>query len=436
MATQTQEELNPVAPVVTESVAPTLNLMPSVNPSAVYSSQNIQQTYTNSPKSLKNMKIGSLEKKIAKANSIAEMNQVEIMNAPKAMGVLTGEASHQSQLDTAKLNALTGIYNTKLADLKRKEDERQQFIQTYGADPKQRPDGMSKREFAKAIQGGKFQDLITEDFKQKQLQTLSAQKSLSGGGGGTLGERLGSVQAQAETNILASRGEDGFVNPYKFIEERNKYIQAGGSKEEFDSTYETIINPRDYKTIAFSGGSSSVDQWANLLASGQASVANVPTNIRNEVISRVSELGTGVNKQLSDTAITAISQTEDALYSLQNLKTSIQGNEQFLGPVSGWQKINPWSKSREVQADVDRVRQVVGKALEGGVLRKEDEEKYKKILATLLDTPATAYYKIEALENDLRTKIENYKRNQAQAGRYVQGATGVNQEDLRTKYNY
>jgi hypothetical protein len=44
------------------------------------------------------------------------------------------------------------------------------------------------------------------------------------------------------------------------------------------------------------------------------------------------------------------------------------------------QTVNPWSGSRKVQAEIDRVRQLVGKALEGGVLRKEDEEKYKKIL--------------------------------------------------------
>lgn len=210
-----------IPPVASAPVQPSVPLSTSVNPGSVYSAQNIQQTYTTSPKKLKDMKIGSLEKKIAKANSIAEMNQVEIMNAPKAMGVLTGESAHQSRLDTAKLNALTGIYNTKLADLQRKEEERQRFIAQYGADPKQRPDGMSKREFAKAIQGGKFSELLTEDFKQKQLQTLAAQKSLSGGGGsGTIAgtnpelSALAKIYEQtggdwgATANTLASQGFD------------------------------------------------------------------------------------------------------------------------------------------------------------------------------------------------------------------------------------
>ena len=41
---------------------------------------------------------------------------------------------------------------------------------------------------------------------------------------------------------------------------------------------------------------------------------------------------------------------------------------------------------------------MIGKALEGGVLRKEDEEKYKDILPTIGDTEAVALSKINGLE--------------------------------------
>src|SRR3990167_2258675 len=102
-------------------------------------------------------------------------------------------------------------------------------------------------------------------------------------------------------------------------------------------------------------------------------------------------------KGLSDTAIQNVAQTQKALDDLAYLKTKIQGNESKLGPIKGLAALNPWSEARKLQADVDRVRQTVGKALEGGVLRKEDEEKYKKILATLTDTPTTALYKVDAL---------------------------------------
>jgi hypothetical protein len=67
------------------------------------------------------------------------------------------------------------------------------------------------------------------------------------------------------------------------------------------------------------------------------------------------------------------------------------------------------AKSR--QAVIDRVKQVIGKALEGGVLRKEDEIKYEKILPTIGDAPDVAERKLQglfdALEKRRQTQIES-----------------------------
>ena len=128
---------------------------------------------------------------------------------------------------------------------------------------------------------------------------------------------------------------------------------------------------------------------------------------------------TAFGKPLSDTAIVAITQTETALEGVKELKDIIKANEKYLGPISGLARFNPYSPAKQVQADVDRIRQRVGKALEGGVLRKEDEEKYKKILATLADTPTTAIYKINQLISDLEREVGTFKKNQALSGRNV-----------------
>jgi len=147
-----------------------------------------------------------------------------------------------------------------------------------------------------------------------------------------------------------------------------------------------------------------------------------PTN-RGKVISELQSNGYDTSnlglKGLSDTAIKEISQTQKALEDLIVLKNTINDNLEFIGPISGWQKLNPWSKARQVQADVDRVKQTVGKALEGGVLRKEDEEKYKKILAQLTDTPDTAIYKIDQIITSLQKDVANYKSLQQSGGRSV-----------------
>jgi hypothetical protein len=67
------------------------------------------------------------------------------------------------------------------------------------------------------------------------------------------------------------------------------------------------------------------------------------------------------------------------------------------------------AKSR--QAVIDRVKQVIGKALEGGVLRKEDEVKYEKILPTIGDAPDVAERKLqglfEAIDKRRQTQIES-----------------------------
>lgn len=60
--------------------------------------------------------------------------------------------------------------------------------------------------------------------------------------------------------------------------------------------------------------------------------------------------------------------------------------------VTGW-----GTDAKQRQAVIDRVKQVIGKNLEGGVLRKEDEYKYEKILPTIGDPPAVAKTKIAGL---------------------------------------
>lgn len=191
---------------------------------------------------------------------------------------------------------------------------------------------------------------------------------------------------------------------------------------------------RRYGTSNTGGNSDSetVTTYAQLLADGKISLANVPQNIRNQVVAATGGI---INKPLSDTAIKDIQQSQSAIANLNALKGVVESNLQYVGPVKGLARFNPYSKARQVQSEIDRVRQQVGKTLEGGVLRKEDEEKYKKILATLADTPETALYKIDSLISSLERDIELYKTLQRDTGRFVPG-TSSKPEDLRSKYNY
>lgn len=189
----------------------------------------------------------------------------------------------------------------------------------------------------------------------------------------------------------------------------------------------TVVIDNQGQVIKNLGGAKGSGLGGELSANAQAVIDNpnllnsyTPT-VKGQVIAELQIAGYDTSnlgvKPLSDTAIKEINQTDFALTSLNDLKDIINNNLDYIGPVKGLSALNPWSKARQAQADIDRVRQTVGKALEGGVLRKEDEEKYKKILATLTDTPTTALYKINQLIGSITKNLNDYKTLQASAGK-------------------
>jgi hypothetical protein len=72
--------------------------------------------------------------------------------------------------------------------------------------------------------------------------------------------------------------------------------------------------------------------------------------------------------------------------------------------------------AKKKQALIDRVKQVIGKALEGGVLRKEDELKYEKILPTIGDPPEIVTAKIAGLDAAIAQKHERQLESLSDAG--------------------
>lgn len=121
---------------------------------------------------------------------------------------------------------------------------------------------------------------------------------------------------------------------------------------------------------------------------------------------------------LSDSAITKTTDNSKAMQGLDELDAILQDGYAG-GAVSGnIRKYNPFDTDfKTQQASIDRIRQIVGKALEGGVLRKEDEDKYKKILPTMQDQPEVYRAKVEQLRIMMGTDINNYLQLQSQYGK-------------------
>lgn len=118
-----------------------------------------------------------------------------------------------------------------------------------------------------------------------------------------------------------------------------------------------------------------------------------------------------------------IAEYDSSLDDLQTLKTAISGKgatgigaqiaaaTPYVTQLTGW-----GAEAKERQAVIDRVKQVIGKALEGGVLRKEDEVKYEKILPRIGDAPEVAATKLEGLDKAIRQKRARHLESLNDAG--------------------
>lgn len=98
------------------------------------------------------------------------------------------------------------------------------------------------------------------------------------------------------------------------------------------------------------------------------------------------------------------------------------GGDGILTPILGPARaLNPWdTNAQDLNSYVGAVKQVIGKSLEGGVLRKEDEAKYEKIIPRFGDMPETLAAKYQNLRDLIASKHNNEIDSYQRAG-YVTG---------------
>jgi len=107
-------------------------------------------------------------------------------------------------------------------------------------------------------------------------------------------------------------------------------------------------------------------------------------------------LTAGQKKELSD--------FEVSIKQMNSLNTSIDQFKDVMGPVKGRiRAMIPYDvEAQAFNSNMKAIAQVVGKAMEGGVLRKEDEIKYQKMLPQITDKPEVAKRKIQNVIEMLR----------------------------------
>lgn len=118
------------------------------------------------------------------------------------------------------------------------------------------------------------------------------------------------------------------------------------------------------------------------------------------------ESETSRGKMLPSDKVLALQEGAQIPTMLQDIKGTLESSKDMFGPVAGrLATANPYNeKAKTADAQIRTAAQSFGKFMEGGVLRKEDEEKYRKMFPNLSDTPEVAANKLAIVERLLTQK--------------------------------
>ena len=164
--------------------------------------------------------------------------------------------------------------------------------------------------------------------------------------------------------------------------------------------------------------------YAKVAAEAPELLSNMRSRDRAPILRSMVKQGLLPTKSIPPSVIDKMTDFDVSLHELASLTGLVEGDPGLFGPFAGW--FFPMLYGTQVRIDaknvisrLDDVRQTVGKAKEGGVLRKEDEEKYKRILPNIQDEPEVALFKVQSILKSLKFQRDRYIGYVKQAGMYV-----------------
>ena len=169
-------------------------------------------------------------------------------------------------------------------------------------------------------------------------------------------------------------------------------------------------------------------EYAQKSPNAEAMMKFLPDEVRQEVLFQIIAGDSKIAGTITGGQQQELSQTLLAISLLSDLSKSVEKNRDIMGPYEeaqmqvqdnilfAWTRGEEYERKAKLKAEIDAVRQRVGKALEGGVLRKEDEVKYKVILATLGNDPDVALHKMAMMVSGLKNQFRLAKDMMEQYG--------------------
>lgn len=114
----------------------------------------------------------------------------------------------------------------------------------------------------------------------------------------------------------------------------------------------------------------------------------------------------GKGKMLPADKVLSVNEGKNITSTIDDVKKVLGANGDTFGPFAGRMgAANPYdTKAQGIDSQMRTASQQFGRYMEGGVLRKEDEEKYRKMFPQLNDTPELAATKLAVVERMLKKK--------------------------------
>jgi len=112
------------------------------------------------------------------------------------------------------------------------------------------------------------------------------------------------------------------------------------------------------------------------------------------------------SKPIAPAQIININEGNTIPNTLNKIEELIENNKDMFSPLTGrLRTINPYDEKAQIlDAEMRASSQQFGRYMEGGVLRKEDEEKYRKMFPKISDTEAVAKGKLEVVRSMMERK--------------------------------
>lgn len=274
----------------------------------------------------------------------------------------------------------------------------------------------SKKGNSGDILGG-LGDVFTSGLKY--LQTGQGSKLLTGLGGdsytkGAFADQSDEIQKRedADKALFEQKAAQNTTNRFdygKTLKDQDfKSSEADKSQKEENRRAKLL---RETQLIINDKTLSSADKLKRIeLAAQKAN--NDADNATNIMVAEINAraraaAGNGTSgKKLTSVSSRDLSDMAASVQLLQQFPEKIKKTGFKPGPVAGRLNVlNPYNTGAKSFQQISALqKQIIGKSLEGGVLRKEDEKKYENILITPHDTPEVIQAKLNELQSQILTK--------------------------------